>query len=200
MAYLYDQLPFLEGGRRTALWTDARSDDPAEDHLVAGHHLYLPTDQHVSLEDDFLTSHLPLFICGFGGVAVDGRPWLVVLQQASPVTHLSRADSADAYWPMRESLNRALSLNPGARVTTELRWKRAGLIDVYEQRGVPALLLAQWPVGHLVKGLLAESCDVALPDIAAGYATGCAFPDHHHGCAGDVFSDVFQERVGRVET
>lgn len=70
-------------------------------------------------------------------------------------------------------------------------WTRGDLIDMYEQAGVEAAEVADWPAADLLQGLLAECCYVDLEQIVAGRLTQCAFPDQDHQCEHDVFRDVF---------
>ena len=202
MACLYDELAVLEGCRRTALWVGPPPPACLEEEVVSGHLIALPEDQHVAVESDFLMSHLSFHVGGFGGVCDDGASWLFMLQ-IGPAEHVSAAvgtaASVDGHGLLRRSLDRALSLNPQARVTAELLWERTSLLAVYEQRGAARAVVAGWSTAELLTGLLAECCNVSLPGIVDGHARGCAFPGEAHACEADVFADVFVHRAGRYE-
>lgn len=203
MAYFYDELAFLEGCRRTALWVGPPSAARLGQEVVSGHLVALPEDQHVAVESDFLMSHLPFHVGGFGGVCDDGLPWLFVLQigPAQPQSVRTPGDEScgDLHVALRRSLDRALALNPQARVTAELLWDRDRLLSIYDERGAERSLASLWDTADLLKGLLAECCDTPLPVIVAGHAGGCAFPGTAHACEADVFADVFVHRAGQYE-
>lgn len=52
------------------------------EEIASGHFIHLGDDQHVDVETDFLSSHLPFNVAGFGGVFPDGKPWMFVMQKA----------------------------------------------------------------------------------------------------------------------
>ena len=191
MTYFFNAIRFPSESRMTKIWSDPWIDDPQAGHIAIGHFIELPNAQDEGVEGDFLKSHMPFQCGGFGGVHADGNPWLFVLQHGHPSASTLVADDSDPFWAMRDSLDRALSFNSGARMTQELRWTRADLIQVYADRGVQPDVVRSWPAAALLRGLLAECCYVPLRDVADGYATGCAFPGVEHACEADVFTDVF---------
>ena len=191
MTYFFDTLPFPDGSRMANIWKESWVDDPEDAHLAIGHFVQLPDGQHADVEADFLTSHLPLQVGGFAGVYSDGNPWLFVLQIVPADASAFLAGDDDPLWAARDALDRALAFNPGAEMTLELRWTRNDLIRAYEEGGVQAQQVSDWPVAALLSGLLAECCYVPLTDIVDGYPTGCAFLGIDHACELDVFTDVF---------
>lgn len=69
MAYFWDELNFLVGGRFTSLSYMSLRQWPTEvDHeiVLLGQFLWLPPGQHVDVEEDFLESHLPYRRAMFG--------------------------------------------------------------------------------------------------------------------------------------
>ena len=198
MTYLFNTLPFPDGSRMTNIWKASWVDDPKDANLVIGHLIRLPDGQHADVEADFLTSHLPLQAGGIAGVFIDDNPWLFVLQIVPADASAFLAGDDDPLWPARDALDRALSFNPGAEMTVELRWSRHGLIEAYEDAGVAAQRVRDWPVAALLGGLLAECCYLPLSAIVDGYRTGCAFSGIDHACELDVFNDVFARWQARL--
>ena len=121
MAYLFDVLPFPYGCRMTDLWKGPWVDDPHDREIAMGHLVKLPDGQLADVESDFLASHLPFHAGGFGGVYADGNAWLFVVQQGPPDASDVLAHGSDPFQVMRDSLDRALSFNPGAAPVFEVR-------------------------------------------------------------------------------
>ncbi|MFF8625239.1 hypothetical protein ACF057_29675, partial [Rhodococcus erythropolis] len=84
----------------------------------------------------------------------------------------------------------AMSFNPDALVAEELSWRHDDLMKVYEEEGIPAVSVAGWSAADLLRGLLAQCCNVELAAVVAGYPE-CAYPQSVHACEADVFADVF---------
>lgn len=194
MAYFFDELDFLVGGRLTDLgYTSDRlwPADLDDEIVVLGQYLQLPRGQHVELEEDFLGSHLPFRRASFGGRDIDDDPWLFMLQAVprSVVTDVHGPD-ADSYEVMRESMSRALSYNFEAEIGPEGEWTRADLIGVYAASGIERTRIDRWTTFELLRGLLAELTGVPLRDLVAGYPD-CTFPGVQHTCEHDVFRDAF---------
>lgn len=191
MTYFFDELDFLAGGRLTDLWyTRDRLWADDTDLVVLGQYIQLPSGQHVDLESDFVTHHLPLRRAGFGGIDTENNPWLFVLQAAprSMSSELFDAD-ADPYAVLRQSMDSALIYNARAEVTVEGEWDRSALSEVYAVNGVAPEDIEQWTTLDLLQGLLAELTGVDLRTIVAGYPD-CAIPDRSHTCQHDVFDDL----------
>ena len=190
-AHVFEVLDSLVGGRLTSLWyTGDRLWPDETDVVVLGQFVRLPSGQHVDVEGDFLSSHLPYRRAGLGGLDPDDEPWLFVVQ-AGPAGQLRRLfGHNDPYAAMRAAMEAALVYNAGAQVGTEVEWDRAGLVDVYAADGILAEDLRLWTTFELLRGLLAEAVSVPLRDVVAGYPF-CAFPDRDHACEHDVFNDVF---------
>lgn len=190
MGYLFNNLEFPTPSRMTDLWNNTWIDAPEGKEIAAGHFIELGAEQHVDVETDFLSSHMPFHVAGFGGLYPNGKPWMFIMQKAPADTSARLFGDEDAHRVLRDSMTRALTYNPEAVMVKELLWHRGDLIDAYRKRGVPRGAVSGWPVADLLRGLLAECGSVPLPDIVAGYPD-CAFPDVTHPCEADVFSDVF---------
>jgi len=205
---LHSMFPLPEGSRMTGVWTkNPLADDPMDIVLFA--FVDLGEDQDPATESDFLTSHLPNCIGGFYGVYPGGEPWLVViLKGAMNLVHEFEADIvAEGEMALVDGLMRAMHFNYDAGLAYAehggpgiLRGQGAGgdcfwsLTDLhlaYRMRGVPDEPIAEWTATQLVWGLLAETCNMPLTQVAAGHAGGCAFPNDEHACEHDVFGDVF---------
>lgn len=191
MTYFYDILEFPESSRLTGIWDNRSADAPVGGEIASGHFIRLPDDQHVELEGDFLTAHMPFWVAGFGGVFPDGRPWLFVLQTAPADAAATLMGSDDPFWVLRDSLFRALRFNDGAAVTEEFLWTHDDLLQVYRWIGVPDGAVEHWPVIDLLRGLMTECCYASLSDVVDGYAIGCAFPGIEHDCTRNALTDVF---------
>lgn len=189
MGFLFTALPFEIGSRLTGIW-DAGVDVVGDDPCVCVTKIVLGSGQDAVVESSFLGAHLPYHVGGFQGVGPDGHPWTVMIQVA-PAGAARRAGAASAFWPMLDGLDRVLRFNPEAGIEGSLEMQREQLLDVYSQEGVEVELVADWDVCDLMRGLLAECCNVPLEQIAAGRLTQCAFPDRPHDCEHDVFRDVF---------
>jgi hypothetical protein len=189
MGYLFNALPFEPGSRMTGIW-DAAVDTEGDDLCVCITKIVLGPGQDGVVESGFLGAHLPYHFGGFHGVGPDGSPWTVVAQVA-PVSAAERVGAASPYWPMVDGLDRALQFNPETWIEASIEMDAARLRYMYDLQDVPTELVADWEVGELVRGLLAECCNVPLKEIAAGRITQCAFPERPHECQHDVFSDVF---------
>lgn len=193
MACLWDELDFLEGGRLTSL--SIMNQRPGSDELdvqmvILGQFVRLLPGQHVDVEEDFLGSHLPYRRAIVGGLDVDDQPWLFVFQAVPPaVIHQAWGSEADPFEVLRKAVANALVYNSGAQVELEIVWTRNDLLDVYADRVADAAI-EQWSTSDLLRGLVAEICNVELADITAGYPS-CAFPTRTHACQHDVFDDVF---------
>jgi hypothetical protein len=107
MAYLWDQLDFLVGGRFTSLsymrlhqWPTAID----AEILLLGQFIWLPKGQHVDLEEDFLGSHLPYRRAMVGGLDSVDDPWMLAIQAVpTSVVHDLWGSEADPYDVMREA-------------------------------------------------------------------------------------------------
>ena len=157
---------------------------------VSAHVLHLPPDQGADVESDFLSSHLPFALGGAAGVHPDGSAWVMVLQQTAQAQDpdLSFGEEVGI---LDHAVYRAISFNPGARVTQVTGWQRPELERIYEQNGVRIASLELWRMADLVAGLLAECCGATLASLSNVFVAGCAFPSEEHACAGDAFGDVF---------
>lgn len=191
MGYWFDVLRFPAQSRLNHLTDNTTTDPPQDDDIATGHLVALPGEMHVSVADDFLSSHLPFKVCAFGGVYPDESPFVFITQKAPATLAAQLAGEPDPFWTLRDSLHRALSFTRRAHVVRELRWSRDELLDVYEQAGVERQLLSHWPVADLLRGLLAECCRADLARVVRNQPTQCAFPGTRHVCQGNVFSDVY---------
>lgn len=189
VGYLFDALPFEAGSRMTGIW-DASVDPPMGEVAVSITKVALGAGQDGVVESSFLAAHLPYHFGGFHGVGPDGQPWAVVVQ-AAPSLVADLVQAASAFWPLLEGVDRVMNLNPEACIEESLEFLGNHLLDIYELQEVSPELVAGWSVGDLLRGLLAECCNVPLEQIAAGRLTQCAFPDRAHDCEHDVFRDVF---------
>lgn len=189
MAYLFHVLDFPDNSRMTGVWNNTWADAPSGEEYASGHFVRLGPDQHVDVESDFLGSHLPFQVGGFGGAFPDGHPWLFVLQKAP-------ADVAERGRTLRASLDTALTYNLEARVTREFLWSRTDLLDIYREQEISVAAVRRWPVADLLRGLLAECAgdnhDITLDDIVDCYPD-CISPDVPHACEADVFTDIFAQ-------
>lgn len=189
MGWLFEVLPFEAGSRLTGIW-DAGVDDDGEDLCVCVTKVALGAGQDPVVEASFLGAHLPYRFGGINGVGPEGRPWTVLLQVA-PAEVAQRVGAISDFWPMLDGLDRALRLNPEARIESSGELRHPQLLGIYESQGVDVRLVADWPVGDLLRGLLAECCNVPLDRIVRGRLTQCAYPDRPHDCEHDVFREVF---------
>lgn len=96
-------------------------------------------------------------------------------------------------------MDNALIYNAGAHVASEAHWTRGDLVEIDAGRDVDPLQLATWTTFDLLRGLLAEICNVDLENVVAGYPN-CAFTDRAHACQHDVFDDVFSAWAARQLT
>lgn len=191
MTYFYDRFWFESGSRLTGVWLWPWPGDESADNLVLISHVRLGAGQDGVLESDFLSSHLPWAFGGFHGVDADGDPWLVVIQVAPAHVASRLVDSSNGWWPMVDSLDRALHWNREAECLSGQGLDRDDLLGIYGDAGVAQALIEDWSITDLLAGLLAECAYVPLSDIVTGRLTGCAFPDTEHDCEYDVFRDVF---------
>lgn len=191
MTYLFNAVSFPESSRLTGIWNNRDAAPSTDDEIATGHFIALPEDQHLDVEADFLTAHIPYWVASLGGAFADGQPWLFVLQKAPADASRRLVGAADPAWVLRDSLYRALRFNDGAQLRQEFVWSHADLLDVYEWVGVDPDAVAGWSVAELLRGLLTECCHADLVDVVDASPSGCAFPDVEHDCAGDAFTDVF---------
>lgn len=190
MGFLFEVLDFPDGSRMTDLWNNTWAEPATGEEIASGHFIHLGDDQHVDVETDFLSSHLPFNVAGFGGVFPDGKPWMFVMQKAPADLATRLRGEDDPHSLLRGSLDRAMSFNPDALVAEELSWRHDDLVKVYEEEGIPAASIAGWSAADLLRGLLAQCCNAELAAVVAGYPE-CAYPESTHACEADVFSDVF---------
>ncbi|PZS16988.1 MAG: hypothetical protein DLM57_09335 [Pseudonocardiales bacterium] len=194
MAYFWEELDFLVGGRFTSLsYMSLRQWPPDVDGeiVLLGQFVWLPPGQHVDVEEDFLVSHLPYHRAIFGGLDSVDDPWLFAIQAVpTPAVRDTWGRDANPYDVMRDGMENALIYNVGAHIASEAQWTRGDLVDIYAERGVDPNHLSAWTTFELLRGMLAEICNVDLQDVVAGYPN-CAFPDWAHACQHDVFGDVF---------
>jgi hypothetical protein len=189
MGYLFNALPFEEGSRMTGIW-DAAVDACGDDPCVCITKVVLGPGQDAVVESSFLGVHLPYHFGGFHGVGPDGHPWAVMFQVA-PAKAAERVRAVRPFWPMLDGVDRAMQLNPEAWIEESIEMDHPRLLGMYEVQGVDVGLVADWDVGDLLRGLLAQCCNVPLAQIVTGRLTQCAFPDRPHDCEHDVFRDVF---------
>ncbi|OOL30791.1 hypothetical protein GQ85_17625 [Rhodococcus rhodochrous] len=190
MAYFFDALEFPDASRMTDLWNNTWADEAVGAEIATGHLVELGVDQHVDVESDFLNSHMPFHVAGFGGLYPDGRPWMFTMQTAPADLAVRLLGGADPHRILGDSLTRALDFNPEARLVDALAWTRRDLVEVYAEEGIGPGAVDRWSVADLLRGLLAQCTSVPLADIVSGYP-GCAFPDVAHACAADVFGDAY---------
>ncbi|MDI9916578.1 hypothetical protein [Rhodococcus sp. IEGM 1379] len=190
MGFLFELLDFPDGSRMTDLWNNSWADEATGEEIASGHFIHLGDDQHVDVETDFLSSHLPFHVAGFGGAFPDGKPWMFVMQKAPADIAILLRGQEDPHAMLREALDRAMEFNPDAIVAEELSWHHSDLLSVYEDEGVPAATVEEWSVADLLRGLLGQCCGADLTDIVVGFPD-CAYPDTAHVCEGDVFDDIF---------
>lgn len=186
MPYLFNVLPLPDGCSFTGLSHTRSVPHDRSGDVVHASFIALPSDQHGEVEADFLTSHLPFSLAAATGRFPDGSPWLLLLQHSSAAT----GSPAQQQRPLEMSLARALELNPGATLEDARTWSRAGLEEVYADRGVEAGV-DTWSTVDLVLGLVAECCGVQLRTLVERQAAGCALPGLEHVCQLDVLEDVF---------
>ena len=194
VGFLFELLDFPEGSRMTDLWNNSWTDEAVGEEIATGHFIHLGDDQHVDVETDFLSSHLPFHVAGFGGVFPDGKPWMFIMQKAPADIAILLRGQDDPHAMLREALDRAMEFNPAAIVAEELSWHQSDLVSVYENEGLPGPLGQEWSIADLLRGLLAQCCGADLADVVAGFPD-CAFPHTEHRCEGDVFSDIFARWV-----
>lgn len=194
MGALFEFLDFPDGSRMTDLWNNTWTDEAQGEEIASGHFIHLGPDQHVDVETDFLSSHLPFHVAGLGGLFPDGKPWIFIMQKAPADIAILLRGQEDPHAMLREALDRALEFNPEAIVAEELSWHHHDLIGVYEDEGIPAGSVEDWPVADLLRGLLAQCCRADLSEVVAGFPD-CAFPDIAHECEDNVFSDIFARWV-----
>ncbi len=187
MAYLFSAIGFPEGSRLTHVWNNTWADGQQGVEVASGYLVNLPADQHGELEADFLASHLPFHVGGVGGRYPNGDCWFFVMCKVPAQMSSLAFAQEDPFWVLRDSLDRALAYNPHATVGATMEWTAQELREVYAAAGSGA---AAWPIADLLRGLLAECCNVPLGDIAAGYPL-CAFPHKKHTCQNEVFNDAF---------
>jgi hypothetical protein len=198
-ALLFEAVPHVVGSRMTSVWHHRRDERDRSGDWALMHFVELGADQHVEVEGDFLSSHLPFSAGGIGGVFPNGKPWLLVLQQSVPLTNRDGEGNAEL-GAMDMALWRALRHNLHARVDGKKCWHRRELLTGYEKRGADAGTITPWSTTDLLVGLLANCCGPTLADLARGYSAGCAFPDQGHTCQLDVFDDTFVRwQSGRIE-
>lgn len=190
MAHLFEVLGFPDGSRMTNVWNNTWADEARGDEVASGHFVELGADQDVGVESDFLSSHLPFNVAGLGGLFPDGKPWMFVMQKASAAGTPGLLGEVDPHGVLRGSLDRAPAFNPEAVAVHEFRWSHRDLVTVYEEDGVPPGSVDRWSVADLLRGILAQCCDVPFSDLVAGYPD-CAYGDALHPCESDVFDDAF---------
>ncbi|MGX7731636.1 hypothetical protein ACWPOB_20560 [Rhodococcus sp. 2H158] len=135
MAYLFDALEFPDASRMTDLWNNTWADEAVGAEIATGHLVELGVDQHVDVESDFLNSHMPFHVAGFGGLYPDGRPWMFTMQTAPADLAVRLLGGADPHRILGDSLTRALDFNPEARLVDALAWTRHDLVEVYADEG-----------------------------------------------------------------
>ena len=203
MAYFWHQLDFLVGGRFTSLSYMSLHQWPTDidaEILLLGQFIWLPKGQHVDLEEDFLGSHLPYRRAMVGGLDSVDDPWMLAIQAVpTSVVHDLWGREADPYDVMREAMENALVYNAGTHIAFEFQWTRGDLVDIYTERGVAPSRVSAWTTFQLLRGLLAEICNVDMEDVVAGFPD-CAFPRRTHTCQHDVFDDVFSAWAARQLT
>ncbi|KJF24565.1 hypothetical protein C7T36_12065 [Rhodococcus sp. AD45-ID] len=198
MGFLFELLDFPDGSRMTDLWNNTWADEAKSEEIASGHFIHLGDDQHVDVEADFLSSHLPFHVAGFGGTFPDGKPWMFIMQKAPADIAILLRGQEDPHFMLREALDRAMEFNPDALVAEEMSWHHGDLVNIYEDEGVLASAAENWSVADLLRGLLAQCCGVDLTDIVSGFPD-CAFPDTAHACEDDVFSDIFARWVAGLQ-
>jgi hypothetical protein len=189
MAYLLNALSVQPGSHLAAVGScqDAAAGDAVLAQLIG-----LGEGQDASVEADFMAAHLPFYHCCLQGSDSHGVPWILLVQVA-PAAAAALLGTNNVYWPMAESVDRVLIYNAEASVLQQRGWQRPALVELYGRAGVEAGMVADWTAADLVLGLIAECCHVSLPQVVAGWADGCAFPNLDHDCAHDVFADVFAQ-------
>lgn len=191
-ALLFEAVPDVGGSRMTSVWHSRDANRDRSGDWAMAHFVRLPADQHVDIEGDFLTSHLPFCVGGVGGVFPDGAPWLLVLQQSVVLREDESAMSfAEELGVLDASVRSALRHNPGAEASRGLPWHRNDLLRDYQDAGIDEAIIRKWPTTDLLVGLLANCCGPSLVNLANGYISGCAFPKEDHTCQLDVFEDTF---------
>lgn len=187
MSYLLGALAVEPGSHLTAV---RRQQQAADTSAAVAQLIALGDGQDADVEADFLAAHLPLGLARLQGSDPQGVGWVLLLQAGS-ARAASMFGTGNPYWPMTDAMDRALQYNTEARVIHERGWQREDLLQVYGRAGVEPQALTDWTVADLALGLVAECCYVPLTQIAAGRASGCAFPNLDHDCTHEVFSDVF---------
>jgi len=192
VAYLFGVLGFPDYSRLTQLWNNTWA-PPIYDGVATAHYVSLGDDQDADVESDFLSSHLPLHVGGFGGAYPDGRAWTVILQ-AAPTEE--SASELTVQGLLSSEVDRALAFNTAATLQKEVAWTRDELLNVYQDQLVLPSEVESWSMSDLLRGLLTQCCGLWLRGVVRGYPS-CAFPDAPHACEGEVFTDAFSAWVER---
>jgi hypothetical protein len=159
VAYPFSELPSLLDGRFQRLLIrppipGRQLSDTLTGHLV----MTTPAGQHDDVELDFLSSHLPFCLAGMAGSSPDGDAWVFSLQLTPANAGSLVGEADDPAWVARDAIHRALELNSGAALVTELHWTPERLTAIYRGRGVSGSDIATWSSEELALGLLAECC------------------------------------------
>lgn len=191
MSWLFDNFWFEPGSRMTGIWLwPRRGTHDTRDDVVLFSLIRLGAGQDGALESDFTSSHLPWAFGGIHGVGPDGSPWLLVAQVApQPAADLVR--SSNSWWPLVDSMDRALHFNAEASVSADHGLTLEQVLDIYYAQRIPPLFVDDWSTTELVSGLLAECTGIPLDAIVTGRVTGCSVGDVPHDCQGDTFVDAF---------
>ena len=104
MGFLFEVLDFPEGSRMTDLWNNTWAEPAMGEEIASGHFIHLGDDQHVDVETDFLSSHLPF---------QRGRlRWSLSRRQTLDVRHAEGAGG-----PRDQASRRGRSALTSARIT-----------------------------------------------------------------------------------
>lgn len=198
MAFLGSAFDLPDGARLTGI-SDLGPDHGAlRSGLVTAHRVAVAADQQAATEVGFTGAHLPFSVCGFTGNNPDGSEWFVTFQAIDPgAARRLCGPVANPPGLLTQALERALAFNRRASICEEVTLSVDDLREVYDDRDVPADLVASWTARDLIRGLVAELCGADLATIAPRHAQGCAYPGTPHDCQGDAFADVFTRWVDR---
>lgn len=186
MAVFFNLLPLEPRSRMTGVWTSRVPDYGNNTLHMCGHFIMLGAGQDADVEWDFIGSHLPFHSGGLTGVGPGGTPWVFIIQVAPDL-----GDPDAAVDRMTDAVSRVLDFNPEAWLCETVSLTREELVSAFADAFVNEDDVADWSFAELVFGLLAECCNVHLPQIAVGRVGQCAFPDDEHECTHEVFTDVF---------
>lgn len=164
---------------------------PGLDGLVSLHLIDLADGQQGSVELTMASGHLPFVATSINGTYPDGSQWLMIAQVGLLSEDGGFDDPETIKVVLDAQLQRYLRLNPAAVVRGTYFAGRGYFLRTYEHSGVDPTDLGQWSLDELLAGWVCELFYVDLADLADGYVEGCAFPQFHHLCTGNVFTDVF---------